>query len=96
MGPPVVAYLRDEQLRTASLEVKDRLNRMVRDLTVSERLPELEGQLGHADARHRASAEAALRQAGPDNLPALEAQLTRRHGAARRALERIISEVYRR
>lgn len=92
MGPAVVAYLRDEQLRTASLEVKDRLNRMVRDLTVGERVPELAKMLDHADARHRAHAEETLRKAAADILPALEAQLSKHNGQTRRKLERFISE----
>ena len=95
MGFRVLAYLREEQLRTPSFEVKDRLNRIIRDLDIRERLPDLVALLGHADARRRACAEATLRQAGPDQLPALEAQLARRTGAARLALRRIIADLSR-
>ena len=71
MGPGVVAYLREEHLRTASPEVRHRLDRIIRDLAIREHVPVLVGQLGHQDARYRASAEKMLLKAGPGHLAVL-------------------------
>ncbi len=93
MGRAVVAYLREEHLRSPSLEVKARLGRMIDDLTVGERIPALVKQLGHDDSRFRVHAELTLRKASMENLPALEAELATWRGEGRRALERIIAAI---
>jgi len=93
MGRAVVAYIQEERLRSPSLEVRDRLERMMRDMSVGERIPTLVKQLGHADARFRTHAELTLRKAGVENLPALEAELLRGQGEGRRTLQRIIADL---
>ena len=93
MGRAVIPYLREEHLRSPSPEVKGRLGRMIDDLSVGEGIPTLVKQLPHDDPRFRARAELALRKASRENLPALEAELTRRSGPGRRMLERIIAEI---
>ncbi|MGL4553095.1 MAG: hypothetical protein ACRC33_18170 [Gemmataceae bacterium] len=96
MGKAVLPYLREEQLRTASLEVRDRLNKIARDLSADELVPTLVQQLTHSDARHRRHATFALGRLTADQLPALEAALTRGTAPeAKRVLEQMIAELRR-
>lgn len=94
MGKPVVPYLRDELTRTDSLEVRHRLEVMVRDLTIDERLGQLVKQLGDKDARMRARADYALRQAGSAVVPLLQTQISNEpEGQRRRQMEKIVTEL---
>lgn len=93
MGRAVMPYLRDEQLRTPSAEVKDRLTRMLNDLNVHERIPQLVQMLGDKDQRFRAHAERALRNVPVEQLPTLEAELKKGKGEPRRLLQRIIADI---
>lgn len=94
LGRAVLPYLHDEHLRTASLEVRDRLGRMIRDLTVDERVPDLVKMLTHAEGRFRIHAAHCLRQLGPDQLPALEAALDRAASpSGRQLLQQLIAEL---
>lgn len=93
MGKAVVAYLREEHLRTKSPEVKDRLGRMIRDLSVHERIPQLVEMLSHKDQRFRTHAHRTLRNVSLDQLPVLEAELVKRNGEGRQQLQQIIAEL---
>jgi HEAT repeat protein len=96
MGKAVIPYLREEQLRSASLEVRDRLKKIVRDLGADEGVPTLIQQLTHEDARFRQHAAFALGRLTPDHLPALEAALRRGPAPqAKHVLERVIAELRR-
>jgi hypothetical protein len=94
MGKPVLPLLRAERERTTSLEVRDRLDRMVRDLTFDEQVARLVRLLGHADPRYRDLAERTLRQSGSSVLPLLRKELRLGLDAQCRArLERIITDL---
>jgi HEAT repeat protein len=96
MGKAVIPYLREEQMRSASLEVRDRLKKIVRDLSADEGVPTLVQQLTHKDARFRQHAVFALGRLTPDHLPALEAVLKRGTSPeAKRVLEQVIAELRR-
>jgi hypothetical protein len=93
MGEPVLPLLRAERERTPSLEVRDRLDRMVRDLTFDQ-VARLVRLLGHANPRYRDLADRALRQSGSSVLPLLRKELRAGLDAQCRArLERIITDL---
>ena len=94
LGKPALPLLRAELERTSSVEVRYRLKRMVHDLTIDERLPELIQQLGHSRPEFRALAGWELRQAGAAVVPLLEKELKAGLDAERRRqLEKIIAEL---
>ena len=94
MGKPVLPHLRAEQARTKSPEVRDRLTVMIRDLTIDERVGQLVKLLGDKDARMRASADYALRQAGAGVVPLLKKEMgPALGGAQRKQIEKIIAEL---
>jgi hypothetical protein len=94
LGKAVLPLLREELTCTTSLEVRFRLNRMVHDLTLDERIPGLVQMLGNTDAQNCAQAEHALRQAGAVVVPLLKKELTPTlEGEQRKRLERIIAEL---
>ncbi|NBO91522.1 MAG: HEAT repeat domain-containing protein [Planctomycetia bacterium] len=96
MGKPVIPYLREEQLRTPSLEVRDRINKIVRDLRADEKIPDLIQQLNHRDARFRNHAIYSLNRLTTDQLPALEAALQRGISQeAKQVLQQVIAELRR-
>lgn len=96
IGKPLLPLLRQEQARATSHEVRDRLTRIVRDLTADDALPHLLRLLTHKDARYRDHAHHALGKLTPDHLPALEAALQRGQEAEGRAvLEKLITEMKR-
>jgi hypothetical protein len=92
MGKPVLPLLRAERERTKSLEVRDRIDRMVRDLTYDEQIAGLVRLLGHTNRQYREHADRALRQAGADVVPILKNELKGEMGVEGRArLEKIIA-----
>jgi hypothetical protein len=94
LGRPVVPQLRLELEHTKSVEVRWRLTRIIYDLTVDERLPDLIRALGdsHADLREMADWE--LRRYGKAIVPLLRKELTAKLDKDRRVrLERIIAEL---
>ncbi len=94
LGKPVLPLLREERGRTASLEVRFRLDRIVHDLTLDERIPDLVQMLGHEDTQFRDRAEYALRQAGAAVVPLLQQQLKPALDVKRRKkIEKIIAEL---
>jgi hypothetical protein len=94
MGKAVLPLLQDELKRTSSLEVRFRLDRMVHDLTIDERIGGLVQMLGHANEQFGQQAEYALRQAGPAVVPLLKKELQPTLDSARRKrLEKIIAEL---
>jgi hypothetical protein len=94
MGKGVLPLLRAEQVRTDSAEVRDRLMVMIRDLTIDERVGRLVTLLGDANARERARAEYALRQAGAGVVPLLKRELgPDLAGERRKQIEKIIAEL---
>jgi hypothetical protein len=94
LGKPALPLLRAELERTTSVEVRYRLKRMVHDLTIDERLPDLIQQLGHSRPEFRALAGWELRQAGVAVVPLLEKQLEAGlDGERRKQLEKIIAEL---
>jgi hypothetical protein len=94
MGKAVLPLLREERSRTASLEVRYRLDRMIHDLTIDERIPGLIQMLGHNNPQFGAQAEYALRQAGVCVVPLLKKELTPSlDGQRRKRIEKIIAEL---
>ncbi len=94
MGKAVLPLLRQELGRTSSLEVRHRLNAMIYDLTIDERIPSLVEMLGHQNAQFGAQAEYALRQAGSCVVPLLKKELTPTLDSQRRKrIEKIIAEL---
>jgi hypothetical protein len=94
MGKPVLPLLREELGRTASLEVRSRLERMVNDLTIDERIGDLVEMLGHQNSQFGDQAEYALRQAGAGVVPLLKQALKPTlDGKRRKRIEKIIAEL---
>jgi hypothetical protein len=94
MGKPVLPLLRQERERTTSLEVRHRLDRMLRDLTFDEEVSRLVRLLGHANPEIRLLATRALRQSGTSVLPLLRKELAaERNGQTRNQLAQIIREL---
>ncbi len=94
MGKAVLPLLREELGRASSLEVRHRLDLMIQDLTIDERIPGLVQMLGHENAQFGAQAEYTLRQAGACVVPLLRRELTPTLDKQRRKrIERIIAEL---
>ena len=94
MGKPVLPLLRAERERTTSLEVRERLDRMLRDLTFDEQVPNLVRLLSHANTQFRDQAEGVLLRASTSIVPLLKKELKGESNAEGRArLERIIAEL---
>ena len=94
LGRPVVPQLRVELERTRSVEVRWRLTRIVYDLTVDERLPDLIRALGDSRADLREMADWELRRYGKAIVPLLRKELTPKLEKDQRVrLERIIAEL---
>ena len=94
MGKSALPYLRAELGRTKSAEVRDRLGVMIRDLTIDERVGQLVELLGDKDARMRARADYALRQAGAGVVPLLRQEMRPELGGEqRKRIEKIIAEL---
>ena len=94
MGKSVLPYLRAEHEQTDSLEVRDRLRVMIRDLTIDERIGQLIKSLGDKDAQERARADYALRQAGAGVVPLLKQEMRPELGGEqRKRIEKIITEL---
>ncbi len=96
LGKPVLPLLRAERERTTSLEVRDRLDRMLRDLTYDEQVADLVRMLGHASRENRDQADQVLRRSGPAVVPLLKKELQGDlDGRCRARLEKIIAELSR-
>jgi HEAT repeat protein len=94
LGKPVLPLLREERARTMSFEVRDRLDRMLADLTFDEQVAHLVRLLGHARSDYRDQAECALRQTGPTVVPLLKKELAGELDAhSRQRLEKIVAEL---
>jgi hypothetical protein len=94
MGKVVLPMLREERGRTASLEARYRLDRMIHDLTIDERIPGLVHMLGNDNPQNFAQAEYALRQAGACVVPLLRKELKPTlDGQKRKRIEKIIAEL---
>jgi hypothetical protein len=94
MGKRVLPLLKEELARTSSLEVRHRLERMIHDLTIDERIPGLVKMLGDHDPRFGDQAEYTLRQAGACVVPLLQKELTPAlDGQRRKRIEKIIAEL---
>jgi hypothetical protein len=94
LGKAVLPLLREERSRTTSLEVRFRLDRMVHDLTIDERIPDLVRMLGHENTQFCEQAEYALRQAGASVVPLLQKELKPSLDIHRRKkIEKIIAEL---
>jgi hypothetical protein len=94
MGKPVLPLLRAERERTTSLEVRARLDRMLRDLTFDEEVSRLVRLLGHANPKYCDLADLALRQAGTSVLPLLQKELRAELNVSSRArLEKIVADL---
>jgi hypothetical protein len=94
LGKPVLPLLRAERQRTTSLEVRDRLDRMMRDLTFDEQVADLVRMLGHASRENRDQADQVLRRSGPAVVPLLKKELKGElDGRCRARLEKIIAEL---
>lgn len=94
LGKPVLPLLREERERTTSFEVRDRLDRMLRDLTYDEEVSRLVRLLGHANPQFRDLAARALRQSGTSVLPLLRREFeAERDLQARNRLAQIITEL---
>jgi hypothetical protein len=94
MGKGALPLLKAERERTSSLEVRYRLDRMVYDLTIDERIPGLVQLLGHQNPAMSNQAALALRQAGAGAAPLLRKELRPELQAAhRQRLEKIIAEL---
>jgi hypothetical protein len=94
MGKAVLPLLRAERERTRSFEVRDRLDRMMRDLTFDEQVPTLVRLLSHANTKYRDQADCALRQAGAAIVPVLQKELKGDlDSQGRKRLEKIIAEL---
>jgi hypothetical protein len=94
MGKAVLPLLRAERERTTSCEVRDRLDRMMRDLTFDEQVPTLVRLLGHVNTALGAQADSALRQAGVAIVPLLKKELQGELDAPSRArVEKLIAEL---
>ena len=94
MGKSVLPFLRTEHEKTDSLEVRDRLRLMIRDLTIDERIGQLVKRLGDKDALERARADYALRQAGAGIVPLLKQEMRPELGGEqRKRIEKIITEL---
>lgn len=94
MGKAVVGRLKAAMAGTRSLEVRARLRRIVRDLTIDERVGELTRQLGDGDAEERDRAAWTLRKAGPCVVPWLRNELRLEMPAEqRKRVESLIAEL---
>jgi hypothetical protein len=94
MGKTIVAVLREERDRSTSFEVRERLNRMLRDLAFDDQVPTLVRLLGHPNMQYRDQADRALRQAGASVIPLLKKELHSGLDAESRGrLEKIIAEL---
>jgi hypothetical protein len=94
LGKAVLPLLREERERTTSFEVRDRLDRMMRDLTFDEQIPTLVRLLGHASPVLGDQADRALRQAGLAVVPLLKKELNGNLDAPIRArVEKIIADL---
>jgi hypothetical protein len=94
LGKPVLPLLRAERERTTSLEVRDRLDRMMRDLERDEEVAGLVRLLGHANQQYREQADQVLRRSGTAVLPLLKKELKGElDGQCRARLEKIIAEL---
>jgi hypothetical protein len=94
MGKAVLPMLREELARTQSLEVRYRLERIVHDLTIDERIGDLVQMLGHENGQFCDQAEYALRQAGAAVVPLLKQALKPTlDGKRRKRIEKIIAEL---
>jgi hypothetical protein len=94
MGKALLPKLREERTRTASLEVRYRLDRMIHDLTIDERIPGLVQMLIHDNPQYGAQAEFTLRQAGSCVVPLLKKELKPTlDGQRRKRIEKIIAEL---
>jgi HEAT repeat protein len=93
-GPSAVPFLRDEQERTKSLEVRARLAKILKLLTAGERVPELVRQLGDSRSDNRELADYELRRYGGAVVPLLKKQLREPLDPdRRRLLEQIIADL---
>jgi HEAT repeat protein len=94
MGKCVLPHLRVEHARSRSVEVRDRLAVMIRDLTIDERIGQLVELLGDKDVQMRARAIHALRQAGAGVVPLLRQEIRPElSGEQRKQIEKIIAEL---
>jgi hypothetical protein len=94
LGKHALPLLRAELVRTTSLEVRKRLRRMVHDLTVDERIPDLVRQLGAPVANWAEAADWELRRYGKAVVPLLKKELTADLKAEQRSrVEKIIAEL---
>jgi HEAT repeat protein len=92
LGKAVVPLLRAERERTTSFEVRERLDRMLGELTFDEQVPDLVRLLGHANLQFRDHAEAVLLRAGSSILPLLKQQRQGELSAeGRTRLEKVIA-----
>jgi hypothetical protein len=94
MGNAVLPRLREELAHTTSLEVRSRLERIIHDLTIDERIGGLVQMLGHENPQFGEQAEYALRQAGTCVVPLLRKELKPSLDDLRRKrIEKIIAEL---
>jgi hypothetical protein len=94
MGKPVLPLLLTERDRTRSLEVRYRIDRMVRELTYDREVSRLVQLLGHDNRKFSDLADGALRQAGTAVLPLLKKELRAEMNATSRArLEKIVADL---
>ncbi len=94
LGKVALPLLRKEREETKSLEVRYRIDRIVNDLTIDERIPVLVRMLGHENAQFSDQAEYNLRQAGGSVVPLLKKALNPEMAQpTRKRIEKIIAEL---